>query len=201
MIRKLLAVAAVAAVAALAVGAGRASATVSGLTTEVIVKSASQVGTCTAGLATYNITADVKVHNTSGSPFTLAAIDYAAHAFNSTNTPIGTLVVVVNSAGGLSLPLSVNNGDTTFSNATFTVTGVPCSAIPANNTDRAELCLQLTVLGGAQTDQACSNFISGGTVIPAGTIGMIGFAGLLAVALMVMGLIWRRKQRAGAPVK
>jgi hypothetical protein len=151
-----------------------AAATLSGSTATIAVKEASFVGGCVAGQQQVDIVADVTVTNNTGGPITLASAAYHAHA-DGNAAPIAA---TVNLNGGLP-GATIANGSLTVFNVGLT-TLIPCA------TTNAEVCVVVSVLNPTATlDEACAGFISGGSPIPGGMIGILGTAVLLGAGLLL----------------
>jgi hypothetical protein len=190
MTRKVLVVAFAALAAAIAVPA---VAGVSGVSTSLKVTSAEQNGVCTPAGQSYTVHTIVTVANGNTTPVSVVKADWSAKG-NSKSGGAFTSSAVETSDGGLtgsSVP-----AHTTDTHRVDVTTTVPC------DTTSAEVCFVLTILKGTTTgttDSKCAPFISSGkAVVPAGTVGLVGFAVLLGVGLVTAQVRTQRRRRTTA---
>jgi hypothetical protein len=165
-----------------------ATAAQAAVTATLQVTGAGQVGSCAAGLATWNIDANLLVENTDATPVTLVSASYAV---NATSTALGgplPYAVTVTSAG--SLPgLVVNAGATATIQGIVLTTEIPC------DTTTAQVCVSVTLLGGGSTNDSCADFIVGGTPVPMGTVGLIGLTAVIGAGLLFAQLRAQSRRR------
>jgi hypothetical protein len=175
------------AVAAASAGIAATSAQ-AGVTAAAQVTSASRIGSCTAGLVTWQINMTLVVQNTDATPVTLAS---AAYEVNATSTALGgplPYAAVVTADGGLP-------GTTVDLNATVTIPGIVLTTNIPCDTTSAQVCVIVSVLDGTQTPQSCADFIAGGTAVPMGTVGLLGLTAVLGAGLLFAQFRAQRKRR------
>jgi hypothetical protein len=183
----LLAVVAGAAVLA-AVLASVVRAGVSGISPSLKVTSAEKTGACTSGSQPYTVHTIVTVANGSTSGATVEKAGWSVKG----NSPSGafTSAATVASDGGLT-------GATVAAHTTTTYRSDIATTVPCDTTS-AQVCVTLTVSKGSTTgttDVKCADFIKEGkTVVPAGTIGLLGLTLLLGGGLAVVQVLSRRRR-------
>jgi hypothetical protein len=178
----------VAALAAAAFAVPAAFADGSGVASTLVVKDAQQTGPCVAGTQAYRVDATLQLTNNDTLPATVTGADWAAKGSSSSgdfsNAATATTDVAL---VGSTVPPGASRGFDVIANTT-----VPCDATSA------QLCVTVTYLEGTGTQgscSACAPFITNGTVVPSGTIGLLGLTLLLGVGLVVVQVRSRRRRR------
>ena len=180
-------VAGLVALASAAVTTARAG--VAGVSPSLKVTSAEKTGVCAPAGQSYTVHTIVSVANGNTVPVTIVKGDWSANG----KSPAGnfTASATETSDGGLT-------GSTVPARATSTyrvdvATIVPCDA------SSAQVCVVLTVDKSSTTgttDSKCAAFIaSGKTVVPTGTIGLLGLTLVLGCALLAAQAVSRRRKR------
>lgn len=186
MKRTVYVLAAVLAVAALAAPAAFASGT--GVSSSLNVTSAEQTGSCVAGNQAYTIHGVLTVMNGDTLPATVTGADWAAKG--SASGGDFSAAATATSNGGLVGSTLPAGGSSTYD--VTVLTSVPCDATSA------QLCVNVNYLEGTAQQgscTACTPFITGGTPVPAGTIGLLGLTLVLGAGLAGVQLRSRRRRR------
>jgi len=192
MKRKIGALAAVLAAAALAVPA--ALATDSGISSSLDIKSVQKTGACTGGNQAYTIDGVVTVTNGSALPVTILGAQWAAKG----SSPAGDFSNAATATSGGGMTGSTVGAGSSSSYDVSVVTTVPCDATSA------QLCVTVDYLQGTATQgscSACATFVTGGTPVPVGTIGLLGLTLLLGAGLAGVQVLSHRRRRIARPVE
>jgi hypothetical protein len=153
------------------------------------VTGAEQVGSCTSGNQTYQVTATITVHNTSEENAVFETTDFDVKYNLGGGGQQAQPNVTVISDGGFIPGQSVAAGATESYNVVVQVT-LPCNITSAN------LTAKLTLVGRPNKEFSDNDeFVSSGTVIPAAGIGGLALAALLGGGLLLLQL---RGQRSAA---
>jgi hypothetical protein len=169
--------------------AATAQAGVAGVSPSLRVSSAEKTGVCAPAGQAYTVHTIVTVANGNTVPITIVKSDWSAKG----KSPSGdfTADAALTSDGGLTG--STVPAHTTHSYRVDVATIVPCDATSA------QVCVVLTVdknSATGTTDSKCATFIaSGKTVVPTGTIGLLGLTFVLGGALVVAQMVSRRRKR------
>jgi hypothetical protein len=145
-----------------------------------------EVGACTSGNQTYQVTATITVHNTSEENAVFETTDFdVKYNLGSGGQQTQPNVTVI-SDGGFIPGQSVAAGATESYDVVVQVT-LPC------NITSADLTAKLTLVGRPNKEFSDSDpFVSSGTVIPAAGIGGLALAALLGGGLLLVQLRGRR---------
>jgi hypothetical protein len=168
--------------------AAAAQAGVAGVTTSLKVTSAETTGACTSAGQAYVVHTIVTVANGNTTPVTVVKSDWSAKG----KSPAGdfTSSAAVGADGGLTG--STVAARTTSTYRTDVTTIIPCDATSA------QVCVVLTIDKGTTTgttDPKCSDFVkAGNTVVPVGTVGLLGLTALLAAVLLGAQVLSRRRK-------
>jgi hypothetical protein len=185
MKRTIYILATVLAAAALAVPAALASGT--GVSSSLDVTSADKTGVCTGGSQAYTINGVLTVMNGDTLPATITGADWAAKG--SASGGDFSAAAVATSSGGLVGSTIPAGGSSQFN--VSVLTSIPCDATSA------QLCVNVDYLEGTATQgscSACAPFITNGTVVPTGTIGLLGLTLVLGAGLAFMQVRARRRR-------
>jgi hypothetical protein len=186
MKRTIMVLAAVLVAAALAVPAALATGT--GVSSTLNVTSAEQTGTCVGGNQAYTIHGVLTVMNGDTLPATITGADWAAKG----SSPAGDFSAAATATSNPVLTGSTIAGGSSATYDITAVTSVPCDATSA------QLCVNVNYLEGTATQgscSACAPFITNGTVVPTGTIGLLGLTLVLGAGLAVFQVRSRRRRR------
>ena len=175
--------------AATVAGTQTAAGGVAGVSPSVKVTSAEKTGACTPEGQTYVVHSILSVANGNTAPITIVKGDWSARG----KSPAGdfTANATVTADGGSTG--STVAARSTSSYRTDVTTVVPCDA------SNAQICVTLTIAKATTTgttDTKSATFVDGGkTVVPTGTIGLLGLTLALGVALVGMQAVSRRRTR------
>jgi len=191
MQRTIYLLAAVLAAAALAAPAAFASGT--GVSSSLNVTSAEQTGSCVAGSQAYTIHGVLTVVNGDTLPVTVTGADWAAKGSGSGGD--FSAAATATSNGGLIGSTIAPGGSSTYD--VTVLTSIPCGATSA------QLCVNVNYLEGTAQQgscTACATFLTGGTPVPTGTMGLLGLTLVLGAGLAVVQVRSRRRRRTGRPI-